>query len=350
MPEREVLPVDADDEVLSGGGLPRWVAVLAVLAVLAAASGYLVMHAGSTRHKAVHPARPHTRTGPFGTAEALDVVAGRNGTWVLSGRTLATVSARRVTRSVSLAGLSAPVGSRPRLAVDRQAKRVWVIVADATPSLLLEFDARTLQRLRSLTWTAPVAGAVAYRGHLYLSSGLGVADLAPGSARPQIIPGLTGAVGPIALDPSRHRLIAMDLGYPTDIWAFRPGHRPVEAATPLPFGKGSIAVADGRIWVGGFGSHGAVLERLDPSTLRPVAQAPAAPFGRGAVIVAGGAGVVWVLPGERAGPLTCVGATTGQTEQRWDLPAVNSVASDHSGALVATRSGALGLILSGCAG
>ncbi|HKC28116.1 MAG TPA: hypothetical protein VKB75_08900 [Jatrophihabitans sp.] len=346
MPERDVVPADAD-EVLSGGGLPRWLAVLAVVAVVAAATGYLVMHSGGSAHKAPTPTRSRQA---YGAAEAFDVAGGSSDTWVLSGRRLSYVSARRVVRSVALGELNVSVGSRPRLAVDRQAKTVWVVVANATPSRMLEFNAATLRKVRTVTWTSPVAGAVAYRGHLYLSSDVGVADLRPRARQPQVIAGLGGAVGPIALDPARHRLIAIDLGYPTDVWAFWPGRRPVEAVATLPFGQGSVAVADGRIWVGGFGAHSAVLERLDPATLAPVAHAEATQFGRGVAIIAGGARAVWVLPGDRSGPLACISAETGQTQQRWDLPAINAVASDSSGALVATRSGVLGLILSRCAG
>jgi hypothetical protein len=93
-----------------------------------------------------------------------------------------------------------------------------------------------------------------------------------------------------------------------------------------------------------------VLERLGPVTLRPLLRADAGRFRPGAAIAGSGARVLWVRGTGRSELLTCVSAGSGRVEQRWQLPGVASVTSGRDGALVATRSGVLGLIMAGCQG
>jgi hypothetical protein len=215
---------------------------------------------------------------------------------------------------------------------------------------MVEFDARTLHRLRDVHWDQTVQSAAAYLGHLYVSTDRGVADLAPGSSVPNFIGGLYGAVGPIDVDPTRHRLVLLDLGYPTDVWTYRPGHEPVEASQPLAFGRGTIAVVDGAIWVGGYAASGAaVLERLDPMSLRPVAQSPIADeFGPGAVIVAAGSHVLWLRSGNGGDALVCADSRRARVEQNLDVG--GEVGSSSAGALIATDSGVIAPLLRGCQG
>lgn len=281
-----------------------------------------------------------------------DVAMGSRAPWVLQGKALFSVGGPRVSRRLSLAGLHLTDGT-PRLAVDAAAHRIWIVVTKAPTSRMVEFDERTLTKLRDITWRQLVQSAVAYAGHLYVQNDFGVADLAPGASRPHFIPGLGGAVGPVAVDPTRHRLIAIDLGYPTDIWTYRPGQRPVEAVRPLNFSEGTLAVADGAIWVGGFvgPGHGAVLEQLDPQTLRPVRRADARLFAPRAVVIGSGAHVLWVQPGVVGSDrLACVGARTGRIEQRWRLPSVTAVTSGPDGALAVASRAVVGLIMAGCQG
>lgn len=319
---------------------------------MALVAGVLVTRHGGGAHApvAATPAPSAAPSTVFAAEQALDVSVGRGGTWVLQGGTLADVSQRRVTRSVPLKWLELPLTSQPRLADDPAGPWIWVVVVDAAPSRMIAFDRRSLRKVRDISWRQLVQGAVAYRRHLYLSTDRGVADLGPGRPVPRLIRGMGGAVGPVALDPTRRRVLAMDFGYPTDVWSYRPGHRPEEVTAPLRFSRGSLAVVAGRIWVAGYGNRGALLARLDPATLRPVQRAPAGAFGAGARIVGRGADVLWLRPADGGGPLSCVDAVTGRVEQRWDLPSMRAVASDHSGAIVATDTGGLGLLLSACAG
>jgi hypothetical protein len=276
---------------------------------------------------------------------------GSDAPWVLHGNTLFSVGGPRVARRLSLSGLRLRIGGAPRLAVDTGAHRIWIVVTNAATTRIVELDERTLRELRGVTWPQLVQSAVAYRGHLYLENDFGVADLAPGAAQPHVIAGLSGAVGPIAVDPTRHRLIAIDLGYPTDVWAYRPGHLPVEASVPIDIRNGSITVVRGMIWLAGYAGAGhAVLMRLDPSTLLPVQRADARLFDPGAVIVGSGTQVLWVQPGNNSNLLACVSARSGRIEQQWRPPGVTAATSSAHGALVATPSGVLGLIMAGCTG
>jgi hypothetical protein len=109
---------------------------------------------------------------------------------------------------------------------------------------------------------------------------------------------------------------------------------------------------DGAIWVGGYAQSGAVLERLDPRTFRPIARSPAqARFNPGTSLVGAGSRVLWVLSGGGGPFLWCVDAATGDVAQTFTMPmGVNGVASDRSGAVVASDGGPVELVLSGCPG
>lgn len=351
MSEFDVRPPDLDDEVMTSGGLPRWAAVVAALVAVALAATLVQRSLSGGKHTAVsRPTATATRPATPPATVAFDLAATPQGTWLLQTHTLAQVSGTRVTRSVALRGLVVPARSVPMLAVDSAANRVWVVLTNAAPARMIEFDATTLHRVRDVTWARLVQDAAAVGDYLYLSTGFGVAGLAPGAAHPHFVGGLAGATGPMVVDAARNRIIAMDLGYPTDIWSAQPGRRPFEAAMPVSLRRGTVAVVGNSIWVAGYGDHGALLLRLNPATLEPAQNAPALRFGSGAVLVGTGSKVLWLRSGDGGNELACVNATTGRVEQTWRVDNVNAVSSDRSGALVATPSGVLGLVLSGCTG
>jgi hypothetical protein len=338
------------DEVMAGGGLPRWFGLLAVLLLVVVVVAIVRKH--GTPHTGGALPRPSAIPIPTQPPRdvAYDLASGPLGTWLLETGELAQVSGTRVTHSVSLRGVAFPDRSVPILAVDPDAPRIWVVLTNAAPSRMIEFDATTLQRLRDVRWPVLVQRAVALRGHLYVSTDFGVADLGPNAARPHFVPGLAGALGPVTLDPTRHRLIVTDFGYPTDVWTYSPGTFATQSPYQLPYVRGSVAVVDGRIWVGGWGLRRAELEQLDPKTLRPVLHAPARGLGAGLTILGHGSRVLWVRLDTDGDALACIDGVTGRIEQTWQLAAVNAVTSSRAGALVATPTGVLGLIMSGCAG
>jgi hypothetical protein len=339
--------------VLTTGGLPQWLGwVATLLAVVLVAGVVSTQLHGTHRRPAAAPTTSRQAPPPTkGADEVLDIVNGANGgQWVLTGSTLASVDGTRVERSVPLGRLAMPSDSRPQLTIDQVTGRLWIVVADVEPAMLVEYDTASLRVLRRLAWPQLVHGGVAYEGHLYLATDIGVAELAPGAARPRLIAGLGAANGPMALDAARGRLVIMNVGYPTRVWTYRPGQLPISTGVALPLGGGTVTVVGAAIWVGGFSDRGAVLAKLNPKTLRPVIRAAKDPYGPGSVIIAGGASVLWVRPGNGTDVLACADARTGRIEQRWQLAAVTAVASQHGGALVLTRGSALGLLLSGCAG
>lgn len=352
MPAYDVDLPDPEDEVISGGGLPRWLTVVgALLAVAFAVTA--IRHVSTGGRPAAAPSPSVTTTPPDTPPPnfAWDLAMSPGGTWLLETRTLAQVSGTRVARSIALRGFAVPPVSVPKLAVDVAANRVWVVLTNAAPTRMIEFDASTMRRARDVTWAHLVQGAVAFRDHLYLSTDFGVAELPPGAARPHYVPGLAGSIGPVVVDAARNRVITMDLGFPTDIWGYRPGGSPQEAELPLPMESGTLAVVGDDIWVAGRYANGrAALLRLNPRTLQPVARAPAGEYKSRAAIVGTGSNVLWLRSGDGSNLLACVDAATGRVEQRWQVQHVNAVTSTRAGALVATPSGVVGLVLSSCSG
>jgi hypothetical protein len=327
---------------------------LCVLALAVALVGRLIVQAigPSGNHPSAASTKPPTPSNSK-TARTvpLDVLRAGEGMWVVSRTRLSLVRGTRIIQHTPLTTFRLPDGGGLHLALDAQAGELWVVTVQTAPTRMLEFDLSGPAPIRDVRWGEPVTGAVAFDGHLYLSSDLGIADLAPGHAHPAFIPGLRGAVGPIAVDPSRRRLIAADLGSPTEVLSYRPGQRPFAGPEFLPLTNGTLTVVGGVVWIGGLGRHGAVIARLDPHTLRPLDWRRLGPeFGRGAVVVGGGERVLWVSSTSDTNFLACVHATTGEVQQRWRLGGVNAVASDRHGALAATSTGLLGLVLSGCRG
>jgi hypothetical protein len=287
----------------------------------------------------------------FTAGQALDVVIDGNNEWVLSGRILKLVRDGVPVATSSVAYLHLPVTSVPLLALDPSRGVIWLVIGNAVPTQVVEFDSSTLQRLATATWSQLVSGAAAVNGYLYLANDLGVAEMSPQTLHPRLVPGLRGAMGPIAADPTHRQLIAIDVSEPLAVYSYRHGQLPYESALRLPMGKGSLAVADGNIWVGGFGYRGAMLYRLDPRTLHPVAGGRADGFGPGAVVMSAGQHVVWVRQGDPASDLfACIDAMTGRVEQRFHLAGADRVASTDGAGVVATHQGVLPLTMGSCVG
>lgn len=347
--------------MLGGGDLPRWqrvggflavIGVLVALAVIKLAGGSGGDSTGEVTPRPEAPSNSAAPTRPaFGLTGALDVVVDGSDEWELTGHALRLLRGGRVVQSTSLTGVQLPSGSAPVLALDRDRGVIWVVVANAVPTRMLEYDSRTLRALVTVTWQQVVYGAAAVNGYLYLANDLGVAEVSPYTLRPRFVAGLRGALGPIAADPVDHQLIVLDTFNPLAVYSYRHGQAPHESARRLPMRDGSVAVADGEIWVGGFGARGAMLYRLDPRTLRPVSGGRAMEFDPGAVLLAGGSRVVWVRSGDPASDLfACVDATTGRIEARFHLSGVARIASTTGTGVVVTPQSVLPLTMGDCVG
>ncbi|MGH8962074.1 MAG: hypothetical protein ACRDWT_12955 [Jatrophihabitantaceae bacterium] len=348
---RADIPTDADEEVLGSSAwrAPRWLVVVVAAALLAAVTVFV-------RHELDPPGRQHvaahrTPARPVPTAAPAEPQIALTGTTllVLRGGGLRAVDTRtdRVLGEATVPYASGAVSTIPQLALDPAASLAWVVTARAAVTHLIEYRLPSLLVLRDVPWLLAVRSAAAFAGHLYLSTDLGTADLAPGGL-PRLVPGLSGAVGTVVADPSRGRVIAMDLGYPTELWTYRSGGKVVQSPHLLQLADGSISVVAGRIWVAG--ADGAVprMLRLDPRTLTPMARAvlPTA-FGTTASIVSTGSHVLW-LRGAPAAALWCVDAGNGRAVQSWAVD--GTVASSTGVAYLGTGVGVMPLPLSGCGG
>jgi outer membrane protein assembly factor BamB len=293
-----------------------------------------------------------TRPTVFRPAQALDVVVDGDSQWVLSGNALSLSRDGEVVHIMSLGALHLEATSTPLLALDQSRRVIWLVVANAVPTRMIEFDSRTLRALVTVTWQQLVYGAAAVNGYLYLANDLGVAEVSPYTLHPRLVPGLRGAMGPIAADPAGHQLFAVDASTRLAVYSYRHGERPRESGTRLPIRMGSLAVADGYVWVGGYGEHDdARLYRIDPRTLEPVSGGRVATFDPGAVVISAGRHVIWVRNGGVSSDLfACVDAVTGRIEQRFHLSSVDRVASTDGVGVVATDQGVLQLTMGGCAG
>lgn len=374
----EFVPDDAateqGEDVLELGlrrRIPRW--VLLVAASLAAA---LVVAVAVSRHDSGHPAAvvsrssspsssssllPQSAVGSrlplSSTAPAVDVAMSGRTTWVLQpGRITALddLTSRRAVGSFT-ADLSGP-NSTPVLLVDPSFGTLWLVIQGSSPGRVLEFNAFTLSQ-RSASTLDTINSAAALNGHLYLTTGAHLIDIAPGSAPRNLATGRASGLFAVIADPTqraRPRLLILDLGFPSHVWTYRPGGKLTKTSAPLPFGKGSIAVAGGQIWVGGFGQTGAVLMHLAagasaPNDLTAVGVSPlTGGLGPGALIVGSGQHVFWVRSGAGGDDLWCVDADTGRVDQHWNLS--GAVASTSGTAVIATNTGAAPLHLAGCAG
>jgi hypothetical protein len=374
MPGIEYLPDEpgrADDEELLAGPhhtIPRWAIVLgvALLGVAAVVVTVTRQHSPSPRvpiaatRSAAPPSLPPVPDNRVGAPlavgrgrPALDVAIAGVTTWLLQARELHSFTETGRVADVAIAG--APLTSDPhgvaKLVLDVPSGVVWVVVIGADPARILEYDMERLRLVREVSvGVGVVGGAAALGGHLYLTSGPRILDVAPGKARPVVIGEVSSPLGPIVADPARNRLLVADFGQPIHVWPVRP-HVPAHVVgrpATINLTSASLAVADGAIWLAGFGTGSGVLMRLDPRTLRPTVQSPLDPVLEPAAELAGsGVVVIWVRS-DGGATLRCVDAATGEGLQSWSID--GPVASGGASALVATPSGAVPLDLAGCSG
>jgi hypothetical protein len=379
MPGIEFLPEQPADagsvEVLDSGSRrspPGWLVPLGLVAV-AAAAAVVLLHQGSSapgKPAAESPLPSASAQLPLGLTLAdglgdpLDATAGRpaldvaiagESTWVLQSQRIVGVVATGASTVGSVPGRPLDEefnDAAARLVLDVPTGRLWVVVEGDARGRAIEYDATTLSLTREVDSLGLIQAAAALDGHLYLTSGDRLIDIAPGR-RPVTLARVSGQLGSIVADPARGRLLVSDIGMPTRVWAVRPGARPGQALSPpvrISVTKATLAVSSGAIWLAGYDTGSGELTRLDPRTLRPVRRSPMdRALAPGAVAVGGGVAVIWVRPGTNdARELDCVDAAGGELLQSWQVQ--GPVASVGATALVATPAGAVPLELSGCSG
>ncbi|PZS15502.1 MAG: hypothetical protein DLM57_12615 [Pseudonocardiales bacterium] len=354
-----------EDEVMdfTADRMPRWAIALGVLGVaaLVAALGWHVRDSPAAitpPAASVPPAAPSPSSSGLGTPLAIGPasraggVAGTAPLYLLQPGRLYKITASS-TSGVTLDGPGFARLTSSRLVLDTAANRVWAVVLDIPGGEIVEFDSRTLRRLRTIHSPEAIRDAAALGGHLYLAATSGVADLAPGAAGPVSVPGLGGYVASVAPDLKRARLLALVLGARTSIRVLTLAGAVGRAEAITPVGGGTLRVTqDGTIWLAGFGpaTDGAVLVRLDPTTLLPVRGSPlAAQLGPSGWIESAGDRVIWIRTGGDGEALWCVDGRDGRFLQYW--PRVPGTVTSRSGSAYAVIDGALvPLIMNRCAG
>lgn len=339
----------ADEELLAGPRLPRWlvpaVGLLVAVLVLGLGAVRLVrsgadptVPTSSSASTPVAQPPPPVRTsalpedptvGPFepGTlgpdvarvfapvsGPVSDVVTDGESTWYASGPYIVMVRGHE-------SAIGGP-GTGPgglRLAVDRSQRLLWSYVPGRSGATLAAFSTRDLRPLATFGWPRPIDSAVALDGWLYVSDPEGVWAVHPNGLMPTS-PLLYGVqVHALAADPLRHRVLLLidDNGLRFATMVISPSIS--FFAAPPGLKSGSLAVTrSGAIWLAGVGGNGAILDRLDPRTLgvagfgNVVAQ-----LGPSASSLAAGDDTVVV--GGESGQLWCVGGTDGATLQRWAI-------------------------------
>jgi outer membrane protein assembly factor BamB len=379
MPGIEFLPEQPADagsvEVLDTGPRrrpPRWLVPLGVAVVAVAAALVLLNQDSSPPSKPAASPSPSASVplplnlaladglgepldGTVGAA-ALDVAVAGQSTWVLQPQRIVGIIAptgRIMFGSVPGRPLDDEFNdASARLVLDVPAGRLWVVVEGDARGRAVEYNNTTLARIREVDSLGLIQSAAALDGHLYVTSGNRLLDIAPGRA-PVTLARVSNSLGSIVVDPARGRLLMADFGMPTRVWAIYPGAargRQVASPVRVPMTKASLAVSSGAIWAAGYDTGSGALMRLDPRTLRPIRRSPLDPdLQPGAVAVGSGVAVIWVRPGSNdARELDCVDAAGGELLQSWQVQ--GPVASVGATALVATQAGAVPLDLAGCSG
>ena len=142
-----------------------------------------------------------------------------------------------------------------RLVLDVPSGVLWVVVEGVAPGRLLEYDTVRLRLIRELSGPGAVNGAAALDGHLYLTSGARLFEVGPGRP-PHSIADVQTLLAGVVADPARHRLLMFGNGANTQVWPIELTARGAAVrARPVvvALGKSSVGVAEGSVWIAGFG-------------------------------------------------------------------------------------------------
>lgn len=351
---------------------PRWLLPVAIAALLVIAL-LVVQHQHSSAPSAA-PSSDTTRSlpqrfrpivtpsgGPDETAggyerpidrgaNVLDVLVSADTWWELKSRSITRwgqfgIQAR--------AQLPVPVTrqDRPKLVLDLSTQTIWLVELQRRNSTLYSFENVTMLPRQVVHLATPIWGAVSLQGRLFVVDHKHLIEVSR-HGRPTVIASKPrGGFDSLEVDSARGGLLIANYGAPTLLWRATVGAggavrmaRPVQ----LPISKATLAAVNGAIWIGGFSDHGAVLDRLDPTTLQPTTRSPLTrSIGPGAVLVADGVLDVWVRDAYN-GKLYCMDSAAGNPLQTWMI--AGAVSSGGGNALVATQTGMIPLALRSCSG
>lgn len=332
--------------------------------VAAVAIGLVVVAASTHRHHRTTPAPRSPRTRPA-VAYALpaapvatmtlptasrpdDVLTVGDVTWFVAGDSLLRTGGHGWLRRHVGAAPVAP--ARRRLLFDPQTLRLWVVdVGGSGPAWVRAFTARGLRQVLALRWPRAVVAAVPVRGSLYVADSRGLERLTVDGARTRIDVPWGRRIRALTADEARDRTLAL-VGRPAQLRLAELGELERFAPVPAPAGLRSATLGvtgDGQLWLAGATPSGALLDRLDPRTLRPLRTSGLAQhLGRRAEVVASGTSSVLVAGTRPAGAppqLWCL-APDGRPVRRWQLAATRAAMTQRH-AVAVTRTGVVRLDL-----
>lgn len=347
-------PPEAEDVVdVDPRPVPRWLIAFGTAAALALAVAVLAVRGGThaplpvvlpTSFPSIAETMPVSPIGPTVANDsdeiALDVALAGNLLYTLRYDQLTTTDAYRgtVLGRVHVGGLEQfQGGPTMRLFLDRDSFTAWVLTENVFPHRILEFNSSSLSQRRAVVAPSPVYGAATLDGRLYLATSDGFEVLTPHVGAPTLLARTAVPIEAMAADPARGRVLAVDSGVPQHILAITPDGT-VTAVATTRLVEPVLAVAGDRIWVAGYSASGAMVTRLDPTTLLPMLGSPVAgQAGPGAQLTAG-EHVVWVSSGfGEPQRMWCLNADTGAVAGFW--PGLPGIVSSRDGLLYAVRGG-----------
>lgn len=340
-----------EDELLNPARVPEWAwwtagvaAVVLVVALVLVRANSQSPRLPSALSSAPSSTAESIATIPTGTSAAavsvhlpstgsgpLDgVVTDGRTTWVLHGDVLLrrTGSSAWQAHRIVDTGLTAS-----QLLFDRITRRLWVLATTTDRSFVQAYDPDTLQPLGFALRPHAVYAAAPLGGSLYVADGTGLFRItAVGHVTAVDFPSSRDVVG-LTADPTRNRmLVEIATAKGARLTLLGGAGSAVSAALPAHLAKETLAVTRaGDIWLAGFSRTGAILIRLDPTTLRRAGLSPVVlQVGPGAVLLAAGADDLLVAPGDGSGELYCMAGNGAQLE-KWLVPAESAALAPGSG-------------------
>jgi len=330
---------DDDELLVEPGGTPRWTIALVALAA-AGLLALVAIRAKSHERTTASPSEPPSITVTHAVSGApvikidntddpvVAAVLDHGRLTVMRTDSLVNLTAKgKVLVNRHLAGDSALVAGAPAvdLFIDRAHNVGWAVSGIERQARVMTFDPTTM-RTRQVTYNNFIVyDAALLDGRLYVATREGIAWLAA-DGRSGHVPNVSGVVLSVAADVTRDRLLAVVSSAGNPLIAVTPaGH--LETVAGLDAIKAQVAVVGGDIWLGGFAQRGAILEKLDPSTLRPVKHVVTTGLGPGAVFVGVGTRDLFVTSGGSAAVTWCVDARTGVVEDVLGISPLSIVSS-----------------------
>ena len=226
------------------------------------------------------------------------------------------------------------------IVVDQTVDVLWVVPLDGpTPGRARAYSTDDLQPLRQEALPGVATDATVVDGTLWVATGSQLYALPAGDGG--FAPPLDVAALSLTADPGRHRLLYVTGRVDRYLVRSRAAAgvgRDVESVLPTIGPPPTLAVVDGVIWTAGSGASGAVLARLDPTTLRAGRDRAGRNFGSASMIVTTGDRSLLLRDGGLAGRLWCADAGSGRLLRVW---------SDRPGTLAVTGGRAFASVLDG---